>query len=175
MTRPVENRIHPEWSDDDIAHVARLLAEGRSASEIGRELDRSRSAVIGIIHRRKELREMKERPRSTSHTKKLGTTYKTRSDKGTKRAARPAPVAKVKPVAEVVPLPAPVSPAAYDATCPGVTLLELTSKTCRWPLGDPREESFRFCGHVSLESRPYCAHHTERASQKIVCAEARAA
>src|SRR5690242_18449964 len=150
MTRPVENRPHTEWSDEEIAHVARLPADGRSASEIGRELDRSRNAIIGIIHRRKELREMKGRPRSSSHTKKLGTTYKTRSDKGTKRAARPAPIAKAKPTTEVVQLPAPVSPAAYDASCPGITLLDLTSKTCRWPLGDPREESFRFCGHVSL-------------------------
>src|SRR5690606_37550905 len=39
------------------------------------------------------------------------------------------------------------------------TLLELNSITCRWPLGDPRDADFFFCGGLAFEGLPYCAAH----------------
>jgi len=42
----------------------------------------------------------------------------------------------------------------------GITLLELTNWTCRWPHGDPQEPSFRFCGRDGADFNmgfPYCA------------------
>lgn len=50
----------------------------------------------------------------------------------------------------------------------GVSLLELTNCTCRWPKGTPGEPDFTFCGHPSAdlsEGRPYCAEHTRRAHE----------
>jgi hypothetical protein len=45
---------------------------------------------------------------------------------------------------------------------PGLTTAEklcaLTPETCHWPLGDPRDRDFRFCGAPAIEP-PYCAHH----------------
>src|SRR5262245_58744773 len=40
-----------------------------------------------------------------------------------------------------------------------VSLLELTEKTCRWPLGDPRIPDFGFCGATPVAGQPYCVHH----------------
>lgn len=39
------------WSEADLKSLDRLVEKGYSASEIGRELKRSRCAVIGVIHR----------------------------------------------------------------------------------------------------------------------------
>ena len=30
---------------------------------------------------------------------------------------------------------------------------------CRWPIGDPREAGFHFCGERQADGRPYCAQH----------------
>lgn len=39
------------------------------------------------------------------------------------------------------------------------TLLELEANECRWPLGDPRQEGFHFCGAQQVLGRPYCIEH----------------
>lgn len=42
------------------------------------------------------------------------------------------------------------------------TLHELTSKTCRWPVGDPRKPGFFFCGAEPHAHWPYCNEHCAR-------------
>lgn len=37
----------------------------------------------------------------------------------------------------------------------------LTSQTCRWPSGDPKDEDFQFCGQPPELGKPYCASHCE--------------
>lgn len=46
-----------------------------------------------------------------------------------------------------------------------LTLLQLTERTCKWPVGDPLHDDFHFCGHESGESTPYCAYHSKLAFQ----------
>lgn len=43
------------------------------------------------------------------------------------------------------------------------TLLELTSDTCRWPVGEPDKPDFFFCGAALIAGSPYCAVHRARA------------
>jgi GcrA cell cycle regulator len=50
------------------------------------------------------------------------------------------------PSADVVPLRA-------------IGLSDLTSTTCRWPIGDPLEAGFGFCGARCVAGEPYCAAH----------------
>jgi GcrA cell cycle regulator len=47
-----------------------------------------------------------------------------------------------------------------------VTLLELESHHCRWPIGDVQNPDFRFCGHTQAEGRPYCFKHAKRAYKR---------
>ena len=35
-----------------------------------------------------------------------------------------------------------------------LSLLELTEKTCKWPIGDPATSEFWFCGHPSGRENP---------------------
>ena len=39
------------------------------------------------------------------------------------------------------------------------TVNDLTSSSCRWPIGDPKDEDFHFCGKEALPDKPYCAEH----------------
>lgn len=32
-------------------------------------------------------------------------------------------------------------------------------KPCMWPVGDPKQSDFHFCGHDSEVGRPYCTEH----------------
>ena len=45
------------------------------------------------------------------------------------------------------------------------TLLQLTEKTCRWPIGDPGSAEFFFCGGETANDLPYCAYHSRVAYQ----------
>lgn len=45
------------------------------------------------------------------------------------------------------------------------TLMELGPFHCRWPVGDPTEAGFFFCGGVATDG-PYCASHARRAWQR---------
>ena len=46
-------------------------------------------------------------------------------------------------------------------------LLELTERTCKWPIGDPATSEFWFCGHQAESGKPYCATHIAIAFQPI--------
>lgn len=39
------------------------------------------------------------------------------------------------------------------------SLIELDANDCRWPVGDPRQEGFHFCGAQQVLGRPYCIQH----------------
>jgi GcrA cell cycle regulator len=40
-----------------------------------------------------------------------------------------------------------------------VTLMDLKLTSCRWPIGDPKDEDFHFCGADTVTGKPYCAEH----------------
>ena len=48
-----------------------------------------------------------------------------------------------------------------------ISLLELTERTCKWPVGDPTTDDFWFCGLPSLPGKPYCEAHVSVAFQPL--------
>ncbi|PJE32203.1 GcrA cell cycle regulator [Pseudooceanicola marinus] len=48
-----------------------------------------------------------------------------------------------------------------------LTLMELTEKTCKWPVGDPATEDFWFCGLPAQAGKPYCEAHVGVAFQPM--------
>ena len=45
------------------------------------------------------------------------------------------------------------------------TLLDLTERICKWPMGHPGEPDFHFCGETVNPGFPYCVEHCGRAYQ----------
>ena len=48
-----------------------------------------------------------------------------------------------------------------------LTLLELTERTCKWPIGDPATSDFWFCGLPVKAGKPYCEAHVAVAFQPM--------
>lgn len=40
-----------------------------------------------------------------------------------------------------------------------VTTLTLSSRNCKWPIGDPAKLGFHYCGKPPQSGRPYCDAH----------------
>ncbi|MAN81484.1 MAG: global cell cycle regulator GcrA-like protein, partial [Magnetovibrio sp.] len=40
-----------------------------------------------------------------------------------------------------------------------VTMAKLRPGMCSWPVGEPNEADFHFCGEESLDGKPYCREH----------------
>lgn len=40
-----------------------------------------------------------------------------------------------------------------------MTLLDLKLNSCRWPIGEPKDADFHFCGKDTVTGKPYCAEH----------------
>ncbi|PZR00095.1 MAG: GcrA cell cycle regulator [Cereibacter sphaeroides] len=48
-----------------------------------------------------------------------------------------------------------------------LTLMELTERTCKWPIGDPATDDFWFCGLPTQAGKPYCDAHVGVAFQPM--------
>lgn len=125
------------WTEERVTELTRLWQAGTSATEAGHALGVSRNAVIGKVYR----------------MRKNGIAL--RGGDSTQPGPKKPPKQVVKPVA-VKPAPEPVEPPAEPRM---LTCLELTSHTCKWPYGDPKQPGFGFCGHAVEPGSPYCAAH----------------
>jgi GcrA cell cycle regulator len=143
------------WTDESIALLRKLWAEGVSASAIAAQLGGgiSRSAVLGKINRLRRLAssEMpsKTRPRNTA----------LRESPNDLPPAAPArrPRGQREPQSERL---------CAAAKARGKRLLELGNDSCRWPLGNPGTARFLFCGAAGADlgrGIPYCPRHMRRA------------
>lgn len=130
------------WTDERVTLLKKLWCEGKTAAEIAKELgDVTRNAVIGKAHRLK----LSNRVSPIQQNKK------------------PVVVSgKAQPV--LIERKAPKEVSLQDNR-QGVPLLDLKAQECRWPLGDPRDKNFGFCGHASVAGFPYCAEHARSAYQ----------
>ncbi|MBB4631657.1 GcrA family cell cycle regulator [Sphingosinicella soli] len=169
------------WTDERIETLRTLWEKGLTASQIAEKLGNvSRNAVIGKAHRLG----LKARP-SPVKADSDGTPRDT-----AKKAAAPPAAPKPKPEAAAqaatpAPRPAPETKAPAPAApkpmqtrptipaapakprAPGekVTLLDLSDKICKWPIGHPGEPDFQFCGRPVNPSFPYCLAHCAEAYQ----------
>jgi len=129
------------WTDDRVSLLKRLWVEGKTAAEIAKTLGGvTRNAVIGKAHRLK----LSNRVSPIQQNKK------------------PVP----KPVIEkkVVKMP-PSKPMPVLEKGPRVALTQINNSMCRWPLGDPKDSDFGFCGSEVFTGLPYCADHAKVAYQ----------
>lgn len=54
-----------------------------------------------------------------------------------------------------------------EKTARKLTLMELTERTCKWPIGDPATPDFWFCGLPTVAGKPYCEAHVSVAFQPM--------
>lgn len=132
------------WTPERVEILTTLWEKGLSARQIAEELGgTTRNAVIGKLYRMGLFTISKEEGESAYFVEAFGNDEE---EKGRKRPSRRR--GRVRRSKKV-----------------GVTLLELTEDTCRWPIGDPSQEGFLFCGAPPERGLPYCSTHAQAAYQ----------
>ena len=157
------------WTEERVELLKKLWAEGLSASQIAAELGNvTRNAVIGKVHRlglsgrAKPTRSSVSRPRRMRGARPRGSDAGFATIGNTALKADSAPLARARPKPELAPIAELVIPMEERKT-----ILQLTEHTCKWPIGDPGDEEFYFCGRRSEMGNPYCEHHARVAYQPL--------
>ena len=182
------------WTEERVETLKKRWAEGQSASQIAKELGGvTRNAVIGKVHRlglsnringsvpgRPEDAEMEDGPVAEA-------AVETDEAEEPEVMEEPQPVQPVQktvvPVRKAIvpagqPLPPQpstneISPEALasqrevEKMARRLTLMELTERTCKWPIGDPATDDFWFCGLGTQQGKPYCDAHVGVAFQPM--------
>jgi GcrA cell cycle regulator len=149
------------WTEERVTVLRKLWTEGHSASQIAKQLGGvTRNAVIGKVHR-------------------LGLAGRATPSRPAKR-----PVRMARPRHVVAGVASSARPRQYQggSTLPALVLLHpplealpqadgsfanvltLNDHMCKWPIGDPTDKTFAFCGRASC-SGPYCEDHARMAFQ----------
>lgn len=154
--------INSDWTEPRLAHLKRLFDEGYSGAVMASELGVSRNAALATCNR-------KGWKRPTSHTAIIDNMHKIR--RATKqnlkqsrqqsyggRAANLQRNAGNREIREAA-FEHRIDPLDLDIPKrQRKTFWQLTPYTCHYPVGDPREKSFFFCGAKALFWE-YCARH----------------
>ena len=174
------------WTDDRVDVLKKMWGEGQSASQIAKELGGvTRNAVIGKVHRL-GLSNRATAPKATTkktppaipkttptHVPVISTTEsKISAPKATNipprkpiiKAGQPLPP---QPSANEISAEALAKVAKIEMKAKKLTLMELTERTCKWPVGDPATEDFWFCGLDVETGKPYCEAHNAVAFQPM--------
>lgn len=145
------------WTEEMVEGLRQMWLEGLTANEIAKKLGVSKNSIVGKVHRLC----LKARPSPIK-----------------KKEDEAAPAEEIAAEAPVIETPEEILPEeekpAAEVKAPKkvhkgghhVKLMELDSHTCRWPLGDPRDEDFCFCGKKVRMGQTYCEEHANMAYVK---------
>jgi GcrA cell cycle regulator len=181
------------WTDDRVEILKKMWGEGQSASQIAKELGGvTRNAVIGKVHRlglsnrtttgaaapaaAAPKAEAKPKPAPKAAAKPKA------EPKEEEVEAAPAPRPNLPARAKIIPAgqPLPPQPSANEISPEALAkvseiekkskkigLMDLTERTCKWPVGDPATDDFWFCGLPVQQGKPYCEAHVGVAFQPM--------
>lgn len=150
------------WTDEMVEDLRKMWKEGLTTGEIGKRLSVSKNSIVGKVHRLG----LSGRP---SPIKKKEENCDASQAPKTEKAKAPKIEKPIKPAK-----PAPHSPISEKASfTPRVcdreeisrnigfaSLSDLDNHTCRWPIGDPKDENFHFCGKKVKIGQTYCDEHS---------------
>ena len=136
-----------EWTEERTTLLRTLWLQGQTASQIAERLGGvTRNAVIGKAHRlglSSRPSPIRQRPaaRPATQAPTAASAPRVHAPEAAKPATQPAPVPQMAPA-------------------PSRTVKAATgSRACMWPVGDPKQPGFHFCGAPAEPGRPYCAGH----------------
>ncbi len=190
------------WTDERVEILKTMWSEGKSASQIAKELGGvTRNAVIGKVHRlglsnrnggggsatapaatKTNVGSGKEKPAETAAPSKAEPAPEPakRPEPKTMSASPPPPPVPFRKVIVPAGQPLPPQPSTNEISpealakvnevekhAKKISLMELTERTCKWPIGDPATEDFWFCGLPVQQGKPYCEAHVGVAFQPM--------
>ena len=151
------------WTNEMVDRLSELWLSGLTTNEIAKELGMSKNSVVGKVHRlnlisrpspikKKEEEEKLIIPSKPTNKKEIFNKQVKEDfpfEEFDKEPIKPLPEKKV-----------------HSNGC--IKLSELNSHTCRWPIGDPKDDNFCFCGKKVRAGQTYCDEHSAIAYVKPI-------
>lgn len=166
------------WTEQMVEDLRKMWKEGLTTGEIGKRLNVSKNSIVGKVHRLGLSGRPSPIKKKSDVETPLETVKETTNpalDKAEKKTVEPAKVAapakaqapKSVEADKKASAPAPkdfeprFSSRDHEKKNNGcVSLTDLDSHTCRWPIGDPKDENFHFCGKKIKIGQTYCDEHS---------------
>lgn len=163
------------WTDEMVDQLREMWKQGLTTGEIGKRLGVSKNSIVGKVHRlglsgRPSPIKKKDETEAPAEKKEATENVaKTTKPKVEKAPAPKAPKVEKKAeekveVEEKIEISAP-APHHHNGK---TSLTDLDNHTCRWPIGDPKDENFHFCGRKVRIGQTYCDEHANIAYVKAV-------
>jgi len=160
-----------KWTKERTAEAHRLyITEGLSATQVAKQMGNgtTRCGVIGIAHREGWSRSPEfarinnarsgGRPASPNRALRAPAVPRVQNPLGAASKNRLRVLKEAaEPVVAFVPAP--------EALTPTATFADLRTGVCKWPIGDPQEAAFGFCGREA--NGTYCPVHHRAAYQPL--------
>jgi len=136
------------WNQQKVDDLKKLWNEGVATSRIGEQLGFTKNAVIGKAFRLGLERRQNSR-KKTSHSQSVSsvTMYRETSAPGHSQIAPKKEVTRRR------------EKFSFKKSIVGTG----SFKSCQWPIGDPLEEGFHYCGGQNIPTKPYCIEHYKKA------------
>lgn len=140
------------WTDESVERLRQMWSEGLTANEIAKKLGVTKNAIVGKVHRlcltaRPSPIKSKENEALSEDIEQTGANAAMSADlfENTSAAGKST---------------------STNKKIENIKLVDLDSHTCRWPIGDPRDEDFCFCGKKVRTGQTYCDEHSQMAYVK---------
>ena len=135
------------WNQQKVEDLKKLWNDGVATSRIGEQLGFTKNAVIGKafrlgLERRQNSRKKISQPVSFSST----TLYRETSSSSSSISVKKEPIRRREKF-------------SFKKSIVGTG----NFRSCQWPIGDPLEEGFHYCGGQNIPTKPYCIEHFKKA------------
>ena len=135
------------WNQQKVEDLKKLWNDGVATSRIGEQLGFTKNAVIGKafrlgLERRQNSRKKISQPASLSST----TLYRETSTSSSSISVKKDPIRRREKF-------------SFKKSIVGTG----NFRSCQWPIGDPLEEGFHYCGGQNIPTKPYCIEHFKKA------------
>lgn len=164
------------WTDEMVDQLREMWKQGLTTGEIGKRLGVSKNSIVGKVHRlglsgRPSPIKKKESPISVVDADETPTPAKNKSEKTLSPKPQKQEKVVVAPVKSsetevIVEEKIDIVPSSHPNG--KTSLTDLDNHTCRWPIGDPKDENFHFCGRKVRIGQTYCDEHANIAYVKAI-------
>tara|TARA_Y100001935_G_C17273608_1_gene493378 strand:- start:1064 stop:1531 length:468 start_codon:yes stop_codon:yes gene_type:complete len=134
------------WNQQKVDDLKKLWNEGVATSRIGEQLGFTKNAVIGKAFRLGLERRQNSR-KKTSHSQQVSSVTMFRESSPSSQVTM-----KKEPTRRREKF-------SFKKSIVGTG----SFKSCQWPIGDPLEEGFHYCGAQNIPTKPYCIEHYKKA------------
>lgn len=150
------------WNDEAVEELKRMWDRGMTTGQIAKALNVTKNSIIGKVHRLCLTARPSPIKKVSEEKEEKKTVHQEKAPKSAKSSAKDTAI-----VIETPKIKEPVVSSSAVVEETNIPLVKLDNHTCRWPLGDPRDDDFCFCGKRIKTGQTYCEEHAAIAYVRV--------